>query len=256
MRGYCLLALLCVGCPKPEHSSKTTAPSATASATEPAVSELRVSGLHVRSGTLPGPQGTLWGFTDVGLDPARTRLQIVLSKRGAPLAQLLPAGGLAVINGGYFEADFRPSTWLKDGGVELAPKSDPSKGGVLALAPGVVFIGPLSQLRFDPELALQSFPLIVEPDGKPGIHRDDGRRAARTVACLVGEQLHLIVISAPRGEGPTLFESVRLLAGFGCRAALNLDGGPSTGIWFAPELGARQRPPLASVAYGLAVLPR
>jgi hypothetical protein len=258
MRGVWLLALLCVGCPKREAAPERAAPSALVSAgpVATAVSELRAAGLHIRSGTLPGAQGTLWGFTDVGLEPARTRLQIVLTEHGAPLAQLLPAGGLAVINGGYFEADFRPSTWLKDGGRELSPKSDPRKGGVLALAPGVTFVGPLSQLSFEPELAIQSFPLILEPDGRSGIHRDDGRRAARTVACLVGEQLHLIVVTAPRGEGPTLFESAGLMKGFGCRVALNLDGGPSTGIWFAPQLAARQRPPLANVGYALAILPR
>lgn len=259
MRSGWLLALLCLGCRKPEGAPQQAAPSAVASpsaAARGAMSELRASGLFIRSGTLPGERGTLWGFTDVELDLARTRLQIVLSKRGAPLAQLLPAGGLAVINGGYFEPDFRPSTWLKDGGRELAPKTDPSKGGVLALTGGATFIGPLSKLSFEPELAIQSFPLIVEADGVPGIHRDDGRRAARTVACLVGQQLHLIVVMAPRGEGPTLFESVGLLKGFGCRVALNLDGGPSTGIWFAPELGARQRPPLSNVGYAVAILPR
>jgi len=103
--------------------------------------------------------------------------------------------------------------------------------------------------------------LIVEPEGKPGIHRDDGRRAARTVACLAGNDLHFIVIAAPRGDGPTLFESASLLReppprGFGCRVALNLDGGPSTGVWFGPEVAAKQRPPFSPIGYAIAILPR
>jgi Phosphodiester glycosidase len=222
-------------------------------------------GLTVRAGTLvppsAAPSGAPWGFSDLELDEARVRLEVVTAKGGAALERLLPEGALAVVNGGYFEADFTPSSWLVSGGVELAKKSDTHKGGVLAVDGSRVYVGPMAGLGFAPSLAVQSFPLVVEADGKSGIHRDDGKRAARTVACLVGSRLHLIVVSAPRGEGPTLYELAELLRapsprGFGCHAALNLDGGPSSGAWFAPSLGARQRAPLAHVAYALAVLPR
>ena len=249
----------------PQASSSSASASATfRTAALEVTSDVASAGLRVRSGTLPAPSAAAvaapWGFSDLEPDAARTRLEIALVAGGAELSRLLPPGGLAVVNGGYFEADFRPSTWVVSGGVPLANKSDTTKGGVLALAGGQSYIGPFAGLGFQPELAVQSFPMIVEPDGTSGIHRDDGRRAARTVACLVGGALHLIVITAPRGEGPTLFEAAGVLRappplGFGCRAALNLDGGPSSGVWFAPELGARQRPPLARVAYALAVLP-
>jgi len=260
-----LLTIAAVACRQPtKSSSQRAAPSSSATprASLSLASEIEAAGLRVKSGNLPAQGGPgLWGFTDVELDPSRVRLQIALEKGGAELAALLPEGGLAVVNGGYFEADFRPSTWLKNGGIELAPKSDTTKGGVLALAGGSIFIGPFSQLSFEPELAVQSFPLLIEPDDRPGIHRDDGRRAARTVACLVGGRLHFIVISAPRGEGPTLFEAASLLGaraplGFGCRVALNLDGGPSSGVWFGPRVAARQRPPLAKVSYAIALVPR
>lgn len=224
--------------------------------------ELEASGVRVRSGTLPSADArALWGFTDLAIDARRARLQIELAKGGAPLEQLLPPGGLAVVNGGYYEPDFRPSTWLKNAGIELAPRRDTTQGGVLALSASRVYLGPFSGLSFEPELAVQSFPLVVEPSFQPGIRRDDGRRAARTLACLVESNLHFILISAPRGEGPTLFELMAWLRapaphGFGCRVALNLDGGPSSGVWFAPHLNARQRPPLAPVAYAIAIVPR
>jgi phosphodiester glycosidase len=224
--------------------------------------EIAALGLRVRAGTWAAPDASaLWGFSDIELDASRTRLEIELAKNGATLAQLSPARALAVVNGGYFEADFRPSTWLKNSGVELAPKSDTSKGGVLAFGASGIYVGPFSGLGFEPELAVQSFPLLVEPDRKQGIYRDDGRRAARTIACLVDDKLHFIVISAPRGDGPTLFETATLLRttapeGFGCRVALNLDGGPSTGVWFAPQIASRQRPPLSSIGYAIAILPR
>ncbi len=261
------------GCRHPEQPEPTSrnppAPSAIAAApaAPTVVSEVEVSGLRVRSGSLvargtpPAAPPTLWGFSDLAVDSTKLRLEIELAKRGAPLAQLLPPTGLAVVNGGYFEADFRPSTWLKNAGVELAPKSDTSKGGVLALGDADVYLGPFAGLGFAPQLAIQSFPLIVEQDGKPGIHSDDGRRAARTVVCLVGSNLHFIVIAAPRGDGPTLFETAALMrepppSGFGCKVALNLDGGPSTGVWFGSQVAAKQRAPLSPVGYAIAILPR
>jgi hypothetical protein len=266
--------LLCAACrkpdaPRPRAETTNRAPTAQAPSTDLLVaSDVQVSGLHVKSGSLAARGSRLlaaapafWGFSDLAIDSAKLRLEIELRKGGAPLARLLPVTGLAVVNGGYFEADFRPSTWLKNAGIELSPRSDTSKGGVLALGEKAVYLGPFAALSFEPRLAVQSFPLVVEQDGRAGIHSDDGQRAARTVACLVGDILHLIVISAPRGDGPTLFESSALMrkaapGGFGCRVALNLDGGPSSGVWFAPQVTARQRAPLANVGYAIAILPR
>jgi hypothetical protein len=267
-RGVVLLAALALDCKGRAEPAPQGAPSAAkTTGALTVVSEQESSGLRARSGTFlietatPGVVTSPWGFTDLELDEAKVTLEVVLAPGGAPLEKLLPERGLAVVNGGYFEADFKPSSWVVSGGAELARKSDPSKGGVLAVTSGRVYLGPMSGLDFEPSLAVQSFPLIVEPHGVPGIHRDDGRRAARTVACLVGSRLHFIVLAAPRGEGPTLFEASKLLRvappqGFGCRAALNLDGGPSSGVWFSPTLGARQRPPLAHVGYAIAVVSR
>lgn len=249
--------------PKPVVSTVSAPLTASASAPAPLARlhavETEAPGLHVASGVLSS--AAQWGFTELTVDLARTELRIVLAKGGAELDSLLSPKALAVVNGGYFEADFRPTTWVVDAGVQLSAKSDTSKGGVFALGPGGVYVGPFAGLTFAPRLAVQSFPLVVEPEGKPGVYRDDGRRAARTIACLVDDSLHFIVITAPRGDGPTLFETATLLreprpSGFGCRRALNLDGGPSSGVWFAPSLQAKQRPPFAKVGYAIAILPR
>lgn len=240
-------------------ASATVSASSSASLAPVATSEVEVPGLRVRTGVLG--QGARWGYSDLALDGSRTRLRIALAKGGATLESLLPQGALAVVNGGYFEPDFRPTTWLVDDSVELAPKTGTSKGGVLALGSGGPYLGPVSGLGFQPVLALHSFPLVVEGEGQAGVYRDDGRRAARTVACLVGTALHFIVIAAPRGDGPTLFETAALLrepkpAGFGCRRALNLDGGPSSGVLFSPEVPAKPRPPFAKVGYAIVIWPR
>jgi uncharacterized protein YigE (DUF2233 family) len=240
-------------------------PSLSTSAALTLTAQVESPGLKVATGTLAatsGASGALWGFSDLQLDLQRVRLEIVPAPGGAVLASLLPEHGLAVVNGGYFEADFRPSTWVKNAGQELAPKSDTSKGGVLAIAPSGVYLGPFSGLKLAPELAIQSFPLLIEPDHKVGIRSDDGRHAARTVVCQTNDgALHLIVLAAPRGEGPTLFDSATLMHqswpdGFNCRVALNLDGGPSTGVVFGPAVAAKSRIPASKVGYAIAVMPR
>ena len=86
---------------------------------------------------------------------------------------MLPTGAWAVVNGGYFEPDFRPTTWVVNDGVELGKQSDTSKGGVFALGSAGAYLGPVSGLGFKPTLAVQSFPLVVEAEGKPGGYRDD-----------------------------------------------------------------------------------
>jgi hypothetical protein len=224
-----------------------------------------VFGMQVRSGRIErlvaDTSRILWGVSAVELEPARVRLDAARAQRAEQLATLLPAGALLVVNGGYFEPDLTPSGWLVSQRRELARRAEWQHGGVLALAGERLLIGRMADLDFAPEFALQSFPLIVEPGARPGIRSDDGKRAARTVACARAGKLLLVVITAARGEGPTLFEAMQLLRaapprGLGCDVALNLDGGPSSGIWFRPELGLRSRPPSAPVAYAIVVQPR
>src|SRR5262249_41118399 len=135
-------------------------------------------------------------------------------------------------------------------------------GGVAALRRERMYVGPILGLRFTAEFAVQNSPRLLENDGKIGIRTDDGKRAARTVVCTQGGTLHLLVALAWAGEGPTLLEMARLLAedplrgGLGCRAALNLDGGPSTGIWLPTRVGISSSMPHAPIAYGIAVMSR
>jgi uncharacterized protein YigE (DUF2233 family) len=263
------LTLAVLGCSKAvtSQSAPSARPAASvvpsvavAPAPDPVVtSAVKAAGLHVKSGSIQ--RASLWGFTDITVDLKWVRLEVEPAPRGALLNKLATEEMLAVINGGYFEADFKPSGWLKDAGGELSPKADTSKGGVFAVGKTGFYVGPFAGLTFNPELAIQSHPLIVEAEGVSGIHRDDGRRAARTVVCVGEGQLRFILIAAPRGDGPTLFESATLLRepaprGFGCSRALNLDGGPSSGVVFGPAVPAKSRLPVAPVAYAIAIHPR
>jgi uncharacterized protein YigE (DUF2233 family) len=205
--------------------------------------------------------GTSWRIIDIAVDVAAAELRVVGLRAPGSLLQMVPASAVAAVNGGYFDEKYRPTGWLADRGNELAPRSGRPSGGVLAVARGQIYVGPLRQLPFEPEFALQNGPRLIEGDGQLGIRSDDGKRAARTVACEAAGRLHLIAVVARPHEGPTLFEIAHLLAepgalGLGCRAALNLDGGPSTGAWLKEGSGIASSAPLAPIAYGIAVVPR
>jgi hypothetical protein len=218
-----------------------------------------IEGFSIHRGVVEA--NPLWDFIELDVDLGRIRLEIASRPGGATLDTLLPKDALAVINGGYFDANLQPTTWVKSGGTELAPRSPTTKGGVFAISGERAFIGPLSALTFDPDLAVQSFPLIVELDGSPGIRRDDGKGAFRTIVCTTTGPLRFIVITSRDLVGPTLHESMTVLLdppprGFGCTSALNLDGGPSTGVWFASSIPVQSRPSIKPVSYGIAFLPR
>jgi|SRR5579859_1326865 len=210
----------------------------------------------------PADAAWRWDVVDVGVDLDRCALDVARAGggTGARLADLLPQGALAAVNGGYFEADFRPTSWLRVGGADVSPRHATRAGGVLAVRGATPFVGSLADLPFEPELAVQNAPLVVEPDGAVGIRGDDGKRAARTVACMRGGGLRFVLVLAPGGDGPTLLELARWVtrggAATACDVALNLDGGPSTGIVFAPGLGQTSSAPRAPIAYSLVVRPR
>lgn len=201
-----------------------------------------------------------WNIVDVSVDLDECTLDVARARDGDRLEHLLPPGALAVLNGGYFQADFRPTAWLRSRDVDLSPVRRTHAGGVLAVRSASVFIGPLAELPFDPEFAVQNGPLLVETDGAVGIHGDDGKRAARTIACSSAGAVRFVVMSAPAGDGPTLLEAARWLSGHAgdggrCGVALNLDGGPSTGIVFAPEIGEDSVLPRAPIGYGIVIQP-
>jgi len=213
-------------------------------------------GARVRDGRIA--RAVPWRVVDLELDLARVELRVArpAARWGARLPDLVPVGALAAVNGGYFDELYRPVGWVVDRGVEIAPRSARTSGGVLAVRGGALYVGPAREVPFAPEFAVQNGPRLIENGGRLGIRTDDGRRAPRTVACDAAGRLHLIVVVAAPREGPTLHETARMLAAFGCQRALNLDGGPSTGVWLRGDAGVASAPPPAPISYGVAIMPR
>ena len=174
----------------------------------------------------------------IGLNPELASLDTLLEERG----------GFAIANAGYFTKERRPTGLLASGGEILYPfvaQAGGAGSGVLVVREGGVELLERDRVQTrdfaDAELAIQAGPRVIEPDGTPGIRSNDGMRANRTVLGRDRRgRLVVVVTYAPEaGVGPTLFELQRLLGPEGLgqihpdlalEAALNLDGGPSTGL--------------------------
>jgi exopolysaccharide biosynthesis protein len=185
-------------------------------------------------------------------DPSLVGLSLALNDAQDSLSEIAP-DALAVMNAGFFTKERRPTGLLVSEGRILSPFVAHSGGagsGVFLIENDTASLverdqasALVSKRSFGPTaFAIQAGPRIIEPDGKDGIVKDDGAHANRTVIGenAEGEAIIAIVIG-PAGwpSGPTLYEVQRLLGGTGLgrisrdlafRFALNLDGGPSTGL--------------------------
>jgi uncharacterized protein YigE (DUF2233 family) len=199
--------------------------------------------------------------------------------RDADLAIVEPAHGrlehlskdpaiVAAVNGGFFEADGEPSGLLISHGRRRATFNTRGGSGLLILSEGRARVAPAEgdAAAAQGDLVVQCGPRLVEPDGSLGIRSDDGKRASRTVACVRdgGAEVNLVLAWTRNSDrdGPGLFEMAEWLRQpivpgdkTGCESALNLDGGPSTGVVL------RDRPdelhkPFGRVPFAVAVLER
>jgi hypothetical protein len=157
-----------------------------------------------------------------------------LGMRGS-LTQALGATGQLAVNAGFFDPGGRPIGLAVSGGKELSKFSSTLSGGVFFVSDAVAHISATEE--FDPRtpltFAVQCRPRLVV-HGKLNIKSDDGQRAERTALCIRdgGETVDVVLAEpSPGGPGPSLFALGTALAEQQhCEDALNLDGGPSTGV--------------------------
>ncbi len=214
------------------------------------------------------------GVTQEGVVVRVDLARLALEPRAVPgrdLAALADEPALVLaVNAGYFEADGAPTGLLAGETVTYGVPSRRGGTGIVVVRDQRATLVPFTAsftLGGPAELAVQAGPRLIELDGRPGIRGDDGQRAPRTVLCLGdgGRRVDLILVWQ-RGNplaGPGLFALSRALATplmpadrRRCEQALNLDGGPSTGLVLGRELAARaavQHLPLGPVPWALQV---
>ena len=145
-------------------------------------------------------------------------------------------GALITVNGGFFTEDHH-ATGLTVIDGEVFGVSYGDFAGMLAVTDSGTEVRWLRERPFDAnqplQYALQSFPVLVKPGGVLGFPNEDGIPARRTVVAQ-DENGRLLFIIAPGGF-MTLHQMSQWLvqSDLDLHIALNLDGGPSTGLLLA-----------------------
>lgn len=172
----------------------------------------------------------------VRLDPDLVSFSVGYSPGDPPpLAEWAAgSGALAVINGGFFDEAGRAVALVVHGG-QPSGESYQGRGGMFAVAPdGALSLRALSDTPYDPAEplaeALQGWPMLVRPGGVAAYTHEDGERDRRSVIAL-DRAGRVLLIAAPTAAFTLAELSAWLAAGdLDLDAALNLDGGSSTGL--------------------------
>lgn len=143
---------------------------------------------------------------------------------------------LITVNGGFFtEENYATGLTIVDGKPYGISYDD--FAGMLAVSESGVEVRWLRERPFSPneplQYAVQSFPMLVKPGGILGFPDEDGIPARRTVVAQ-DRNGNLLFIIAPGGF-MTLHQMSQWLVNsdLNLHIALNLDGGPSTGLRLA-----------------------
>jgi len=151
---------------------------------------------------------------------------------------------LLTINAGFFDERDAPIGLSRSGKVQLSAFAPKLSGGVLEVDKGAatLFETESYDVSRTPEVAVQCRPRLVVA-GKPNVKSDDKKRAERTSVCISRDGKRLAFSVTTNAErGPSLFALGQYLAQRGCRDALALDGGPSTGAIYVGPRGRIELP--------------
>lgn len=141
-------------------------------------------------------------------------------------------GTTLLVNGVYFHEDYLPSGFLQVSGTRIGNRQfDQDKSGVLQFDPFRILdtkAQPIS-LEVNKNIA-QSYPFLVK-NGMLGVTEDSGRVARRTFVGV--DRDGLMYVGVVPYVPLSLFHLAQFLKQLPIRwtHVLNLDGGPSTGLW-------------------------
>jgi len=184
-------------------------------------------------------------LTLVFFDAKTTRTEFVAQtaperRQARTLKELAEASSaIAVCNGGYFTREFGPAGLEIAGGVRTGKwQSGLTFGGVLFVRQGRLALIPDSKYQEDPAITdlVQCCPMLVQ-EGVVLRGIGGGDHVARTFVATDGADGWLIGFCS-RATLPDLADALAtpgVLHEFRVQTALNLDGGPSSGLWWKPQ---------------------
>ncbi len=189
-----------------------------------------------------GAEEPVEDITILRIDPRNFTFDVAYDPMGKELEDWRTATGAElIVNGGYFRRE--QGQFIPDGLIISSGKAMGESYGDYAGMFAVGDAGPelrwLKTQPYDPaeplRAALQCFPMLIKPGGRIGYpaESEDGIRARRTV---IGQDRggKILFLIASRGHFTLRGLSVYLHdSDFGLDVAMNLDGGPSSGMAIA-----------------------
>jgi len=169
------------------------------------------------------------------VDPAQAKFRVLYNPdRPQRVSEwLTESKALLAVNGNFFDPQNRAlSLVIQDGEVSGAPYE--GFGGMFAVSDAGVRVRSNVTEPYAGEplsAALQNFPMLVLPGGAPNMQIDDNGRAAPRTAVAQDRVGRIVFVASPTSAF-TLTEFGQWLAAsdLDLEAALNLDGGTSTGL--------------------------
>ncbi|MDQ6624282.1 MAG: phosphodiester glycosidase family protein, partial [Verrucomicrobiota bacterium] len=173
------------------------------------------------------------------------------------LGEIMPrAGAIAGTNGGYFDPEYAPVGLLVSDGHLVAPlRKARLLSGVVSVVNGRVRIQRPAEfsLKSKPTAARQCGPFLLE-HGKPIAGLNETRAARRTFCATFSDARAALGYCS----AVTLAQLAEILAALDPKVerALNMDGGSSSGFWFAGANGVFQIREGKTVRDYLAIVPK
>jgi uncharacterized protein YigE (DUF2233 family) len=166
---------------------------------------------------------------------------------------------VAGTNGGYFDPDYAPVGLLVSDGQTIAPlRKARLLSGVVSVVNGRVRIKRTAEfsMKTKPSAARQCGPFLLERS-QPIAGLNETRSARRTFVATDGaDSVALGYCSAVTLSQLAAVLATPLPGELKIQRALNLDGGSSSGFWFAGETGVSSISEQKSVRDFLAVVPK
>jgi len=174
-------------------------------------------------------------LTIIKLIPNEYKASIEYDSKGRIVSQWKNNNEEIVINGAYFNEDYLPSGFLVVNNKRIGNDMfDQDKSGLLFINGGQISIRDTNVDSISPtenfEFALQSYPFLIK-NFQPAIKIDSAKKARRT-AIGIDKDNNIYVIMVNLKE-ISLYEFMNYLLSTDVPFVnvLNLDGGPSTGIY-------------------------
>ena len=217
-----------------------------------------------RHAVLTNLETSAYAVIDLALFSTKSCTLRVIDQANAPrreLAYLMQQENcVAGVNGGYFDSDYAPIGLLIVDGKTIGPlqRARLITGVLIASSRGVQIMRTREfprQQKFN--AAVQCGPFLIDL-GRPVRGLENTRAARRTFAAIAKPNRAALGFCSETSlaELADILASTQLADDFKISRALNLDGGSSSGFWFARESGAFSVPEQKTVRDFVAIVPK